>query len=142
MSNQTAISTNPSAKSACSTYSTREITIEIISVVSALIIICFNVLLFWVIQKLADFSKFSLRIERAKFIILYLPIYLFVADALLLFVANFRVGTYVLNIFAPESHLYPDDINRKWYIDCGSSIIIVMLGNIFLPHVFYMLIAP
>ena len=85
---------------------------------------------------------FSLRIERAKFIILYLPIYLFVADALLLFAANFRLSGYVLNIFSKESELYPDDVNRKWYIDCGSSIIIVMLGNIFLPHVFYLLIAP
>ena len=68
---------------------------------------------------------------------------LFVTDALLICIANYRYGDLAVNVISSEPKLYPDaDINRKWYVDCGSGIIVAMFLNMFFPHIIDLIKQP
>ena len=67
---------------------------------------------------------------------------LFITDACLIVVANFKYGdVFAINLLG-EKELYPNDLNRKWYVDVGGSIIFAMFLNIFFPHILDMLTIP
>ena len=38
--------------------------------------------------------------------------------------------------------LYPNDFNRKWYVDVGAPIIFAMFLNIFFPHILDLATVP
>ena len=103
------------------------------------VIVCFNVGFVFLIRRIAEYRKFTLRIERGEYIISVMPVMLFLTNAIAVLLCNFGLGSafglFLFNGLPPDaSKKHTEDLGRRWYIEDGGAIFVAQFFSIFFPH--------